>query len=605
MATTTNIPVSKILRTRTEDDDEPKKKSREDWRKAKELEEARKAGTAPAAVDEEGKDINPHIPQYISSAPWYFDASGPTLKHQRIQVENVKEYSRIDEWYKRGVDTSKFVTKYRRGACENCGALTHKKKDCMDRPRKVGAKYSGASIAPDEFVQPDLRRDYDGKRDRWAGYDPGQHKAVIEQYAQIEEAKRQLRSEKLRAGATTDDKAAEVKESDDEEEEDDDKYVDEVDMPGTKVDSKQRITVRNLRIREDTAKYLRNLDPNSAYYDPKTRSMRDNPYGNNLTEEVDYAGENFVRFTGDTTNHARAQVFAWEAYEKGVDVHPLGEPTKLQLLQQDYENKKQQFKEKGREAILEKYGGSEHLDVAPKELLLAQTEHYAEYTRYGTLVKGQEKSIVRSKYEEDVFTNNHSSVWGSYWHNGNWGYRCCHSFIKGSYCTGEAGRAASGLVQEVAVQGGAAMKGPTQLVSTASQHVCDQSPLPSPSSTSGECSSSEVITNYNLIELLIAFLFKEEEKAKLERKKKKKNKKKMRKEKKKQKKKEEKTEEEKLKEALKKEDEQRREAERLLNMDERKRPYNSMVEVHKPTDIEMEAYYMKKRRDEDPMAQFT
>lgn len=61
-------------------------------------------------------------------------------------------------------------------------------------------------------------------------------------------------------------------------EEDEDKYVDEVDMPGTKVDSKQRITVRNLRIREDTAKYLRNLDPNSAYYDPKTRSMRDNPY---------------------------------------------------------------------------------------------------------------------------------------------------------------------------------------------------------------------------------------------------------------------------------------------------------------------------------------
>lgn len=49
-------------------------------------------------------------------------------------------------------------------------------------------------------------------------------------------------------------------------------------MPGTKVDSKQRITVRNLRIREDTAKYLRNLDLSSAYYDPKTRSMRDNPH---------------------------------------------------------------------------------------------------------------------------------------------------------------------------------------------------------------------------------------------------------------------------------------------------------------------------------------
>ena len=35
--------------------------------------------------------------------------------------------------------------------------------------------------------------------------------------------------------------------------------------------------LRNLRIREDTAKYLLNLDVNSAYYDPKTRSMREDP----------------------------------------------------------------------------------------------------------------------------------------------------------------------------------------------------------------------------------------------------------------------------------------------------------------------------------------
>lgn len=96
------------------------------------------------------------------------------------------------------------------------------------------------------------------------------HKAIIEEFQKVEEAKRQLRADKLNAAEKSGDE-------EDDEDKDEDKYVDEVDMPGTKVDSKQRITVRNLRIREDTAKYLRNLDPNSAYYDPKTRSMRENP----------------------------------------------------------------------------------------------------------------------------------------------------------------------------------------------------------------------------------------------------------------------------------------------------------------------------------------
>lgn len=62
----------------------------------------------------------------------------------------------------------------------------------------------GAKIAADEFIQPELSMDYDGKRDRWRGYDPSEHKAIIEEYQKIEEAKRQLRADKLNSAVDGD-----------------------------------------------------------------------------------------------------------------------------------------------------------------------------------------------------------------------------------------------------------------------------------------------------------------------------------------------------------------------------------------------------------------
>ncbi|XP_034829257.1 pre-mRNA-splicing factor Slu7 [Maniola hyperantus] len=570
MAINVRASVSQILRNKDDtldEDDEPKKKSREDWRKAKELEEARKAGTAPAAVDETGKDINPHIPQYISSAPWYYGTAGPTLKHQRPQEDREGQFTKLDLYYNKGV-TASSATKYRKGACENCGAMTHKKKDCLERPRKIGAKFTNAGIAPDEFSQPDLNLSYDGKRDRWNGYDPAQHKAIIEEYQKVEEAKRELRAQRLEQDPT-------ATEEDELEGEDEDKYVDEVDMPGTKVDSKQRITVRNLRIREDTAKYLRNLDINSAYYDPKTRSMRDNP--NPEAAESEYAGENFVRFTGDTRTHATAQMFAWEAHCKGLDVHLLAEPTKLQMLQRQYEEKKDQFKTQVKQSVLDKYGGEEHLRAPPRELLLAQSEVFVQYNRDGTRVGAAEKQLAKSKYEEDVLLNNHTSVWGSYWRDGQWGYKCCHSFIKMSYCVGEAGKS---VVLEVPETDRALQK----------QDKKEDKSLKSSSSSDSSSDSSSSDSEHD----------KRSKTEKTSRKKK--NKKRSKKKKKELKK--GKREEDKLKKALEMEERKQKHAEYLLSVDERKRPYNSMMQVKEPTEEEMEAYMMKRRREEDPMSQF-
>eukprot|EP00968_Pinguiococcus_pyrenoidosus_P013869 scaffold1255_cov153-Pinguiococcus_pyrenoidosus.AAC.1 len=66
------------------------------------------------------------------------------------------------------------------------------------------------------------------------------------------------------------------------------------------------------------------------------------------------------------------------------------------------------------------------------------------YTADGRVVKGPQVGPVSSKYEEDVFPGNHSSVWGSWYDTKlqRWGYRCCHSTNRQSYCTGKAGRAA-------------------------------------------------------------------------------------------------------------------------------------------------------------------
>lgn len=431
----TSLPISEILKRGSEaiedksDDDQPKRSRQEVYKKAKELEEARKAGNAPAAVDEEGRDINPHIPQYISSVPFYYNTNQPTLRHQR-QLNQSQSYVPLDIPNHRGVKIQN-ATKYRPGACENCGAMTHKKKDCLERPRKVGAKYTNKNIAPDEVIQPEIQHTFDSKRDRWAGYQPEMYKQTIEEYNKVEETKIKLKEEKLKkeadavAQAEDDgiDTSNKVKEpgdvpindldDDDSEDEEDEKYADNADMPGTKVDVKQRITIRNLRLREDTAKYLYNLDPNSAYYDPKTRSMRENPLPENSKAPVTatFKGENFVRYTGGVQSVNKAQVFAWQAADKGVDVHLQALPTKTEIVQKEFEIKKNEYNERKDKYITQKYGDPNSQAKPIKDLKLGQSEYYVEYTRTGRIVEGSGPKFSRDVIDDESgpsYSNNNN-----------------------------------------------------------------------------------------------------------------------------------------------------------------------------------------------------
>jgi pre-mRNA-processing factor SLU7 len=48
-----------------------------------------------------------------------------------------------------------------------------------------------------------------------------------------------------------------------------------------------------------------------------------------------------------------------------------------------------------------------------------------------------EEMIPKSRYGdlEDQSANDHSSVFGSYFENGRWGYACCHQFVEDCFCT--------------------------------------------------------------------------------------------------------------------------------------------------------------------------
>ena len=206
------------------------------------------------------------------------------------------------------------------------------------------------------------------------------------------------------------------------------------------------MTVRNLRIREDTAKYLRNLDIESAHYDPKSRSMREAPdkdvrpedvrrrRATELTAQAIFAGDNFARMTGEAGEALQQQLFACVrdadteltaqvglrsaraecarhgqpdasgARAQGV----LGEARGAQGHDGDLDARQVR-----RRRVLEEAAGRAALgpDRELHRFVLAFRAALtrAEYSRTGQIIKGQERAKHKSKYDEDVFPGNHTS----------------------------------------------------------------------------------------------------------------------------------------------------------------------------------------------------
>jgi pre-mRNA-processing factor SLU7 len=346
--------------------------------------------------------------------------------------------------------------------------------------------------------------------------------------------------------------------------------------------AQMKVTARNLRIREDTAKYLRNLDPNSAYYDPKSRSMRDNPNPEMAADELQFAGDNFARISGDAIQLAETHLFAWDAAEKGVaELHPQANPSQVELLKKKFKSKSAELLLQKKKKVLDRYGGGEYLDgsgglaiaidekkdpvvqantVEERKIRFGVSTTAEEYNREGRMIKGTVKNKMipqKSKYEEDIFINGHRTVWGSYFHMGafTWGYADDHSLTRSSYCTGDAGRRANDEANEMrfgtGVAGSAALAQARGMLKAL------------PGSSSGKNAMDPPSVRSKLYG-------EADQKAQVDK--------------------------EKVKAALKNFD--REDA----TKDERKRKYNSMNAEVDVTEEEMEAYRLRKERGADPMA---
>jgi len=207
-------------------------------------------------------DVSAHIPAFVSKVPWYLkndESDEKSLDHQRKSESESKpnhmESSSVS--IKRG-SLGDVKTKFVKGACENCGSTSHKRRDCLERPRKIIAKYSGDKLASDDVVPDNVtdRTSFESKRDRWRNFDLGE---VVEE------------SEKPQPTAKSN-------------------------LILSEKETFEMATT--LRERSDVAKYLLSIDDEDKYYDPKSRSMRDTSGGFEKHDETESA--------------KKSRKFAWE-----------------------------------------------------------------------------------------------------------------------------------------------------------------------------------------------------------------------------------------------------------------------------------------------------
>jgi fatty acid-binding protein DegV len=97
-------------------------------------------------------------------------------------------------------------------------------------------------------------------------------------------------------------------------------------------------------------------------------------------------GDNQYRVSGQALEFKQLNIHAWEAFEKGQDIHMQATPSQAELLYKNYKIIKEKLKSQMKEALMEKYDNAATEEKLPKELLLGETERQVEYDRVGRVI---------------------------------------------------------------------------------------------------------------------------------------------------------------------------------------------------------------------------
>lgn len=292
-----------------------------------------------AKKEDEKNDVNKHLPRYIQAKPWYYDSSKneDALAHHRqsnkgnnlLDIENNNE-PKIGLGIKDSfvqVNKGETLHRHRKPTCTNCGGYDHKKRDCLERPRKQNKKANTKDPAQ-SYVLDEGSLDWDARKDRWFGYSGKEYQDTLKQW---EKKKRDAKISGVDANEKDYDTDEEI----------------ELQLLGlTEKKGNDTATSKgeftSVRLREDKAAYLNDINSDKINYDPKSRLYKSDSLGtvdeesNMFRRKLTGEGAEFANLNKIARQNAKDEGIRDEVKdEKKVEHILVANPTKYdQMMKQ-------------------------------------------------------------------------------------------------------------------------------------------------------------------------------------------------------------------------------------------------------------------------------